>query len=107
VESVAIVRYLAEEVRRGPADLGRAQLDSIPVHRDRKLERPLGAHHASHVAVSEAKRLPADVVLAREDCRKWRPCWTSTCRAGGWKWNTVTVADFVLAYTWTGPTRGD
>jgi glutathione S-transferase len=103
-ESVAIVLYLAEKyLDRGflPTDFGeRAELYRWLLFAATELEQPLWriARHTS--LYPETKRLPADVTLAREDFKPMAAVLEEHLKGRQFVvGNTVTVADFVLAYT--------
>ncbi|WP_437819148.1 glutathione S-transferase family protein [Sorangium sp. So ce1078] len=103
-ESVAIVLYLAEKYPdKGllPGDLrGRAEVNRWLLFTTTELEQPLW-RIARHTALyPEDKRLPGEVVLAREDFRAMAEVLEKHMQerqfiAG----DSVTVADFVAAYT--------
>ena len=103
-ESVAIVLYLADKYAEKsliPTALKqRAQLHRWLLFAATELEQPLWriARHTS--LYPETKRLPADVMLAREDFKPMAAVlaehMTGRQFAVG---DTVTIADFVLAYT--------
>jgi glutathione S-transferase len=103
-ESVAIVLYLAEKYpEKGflPTDAkGRAEVDRWLLFTVTELEQPLW-RIAKHTSVlPEARRIPADVVLAREDFRDMVP--VIEAHLAGHEFvcgDRVTAADFVLAYT--------
>jgi glutathione S-transferase len=103
-ESVAIVLYLAEKYPdRGlvPDDLGqRAQLNRWLLFTATELEQPLW-RIARHTALyPEAERLPADVELARGDFEPMAEVLEDHLKGRQFVvGDTVTVADFVLAYT--------
>lgn len=103
-ESVAIVLYLAEKYpEKGflPTDAkGRAEVDRWLLFTVTELEQPLWriAKHTS--LLPEARRIPGDVVLAREDFRDMVPL--IEAHLAGHEFvcgDRVTAADFVLAYT--------
>jgi glutathione S-transferase len=103
-ESVAIVLYLAEKYPdKGflPTDAkGRAEVDRWLLFTVTELEQPLWriAKHTS--LLPEARRIPGDVVLAREDFRDMVP--VIEAHLAGHEFvcgDRVTAADFVLAYT--------
>jgi glutathione S-transferase len=103
-ESIAIVLYLAEKYAgKGlmPADLaGRAELYRWLLFTTTELEQPLW-RVARHSALLPAdKRLPGEVALAREDFKAVAQIaethMTGRTFVVG---ETVTVGDFVLAYT--------
>ncbi len=103
-ESVAIVLYLAEKYPdKGlvPTDLGqRAQLNRWLLFAATELEQPLW-RIARHTALyPEDRRLPADVVLAREDFEAMARVLEEHMKGRQFVvGHGVTVADFVLAYT--------
>jgi glutathione S-transferase len=103
-ESIAIVLYLAEKyIDRGllPTDFGlRAQVNRWLLFAATELEQPLW-RIARHTALyPEAKRLPADVTLAREDFKPMAAVLEEHLRGRQFVvGNSVTVADFVLAFT--------
>ena len=103
-ESIAIVVYLAEKFPdRGfiPADLGaRAQAMRWLLFATTELEQPLWRITRHTVLYPEEKRLPGEAALAREDFAAMakvldRHMEEKEFVVGA----TVTVADFVLAYT--------
>ncbi len=103
-ESVAIVLYLAKKYpEKGflPTDAkGRAEVDRWLLFTVTELEQPLWriAKHTS--LLPEARRIPGDVVLAREDFRDMVP--VIEAHLAGHEFvcgDRVTAADFVLAYT--------
>jgi glutathione S-transferase len=103
-ESVAIVLYLAEKyAEKGliPKDPGqRAQLDKWLLFTVTELEQPLWriARHTS--LYPENRRLPAEVVLAREDFEAMAVVLDEHMRGRPFVLgDRVSVADFVLAYT--------
>jgi len=103
-ESVAIVLYLAEkypEKRFVPSDLvQRAQLYRWLLFATTELEQPLW-RISKHTAIyPRDRRLPADVVLAREDFAPMAQVMEQ--HMSGRQFvvgDSVSVADFVLAYT--------
>jgi glutathione S-transferase len=103
-ESIAIVLYLAEKyIDRGllPTEVGqKAQVNRWLLFAATELEQPLW-RIARHTALyPEPKRLPADLTLAREDFKPMAAVLEE--HLGGRQFvvgNTVTVADFVLAFT--------
>jgi glutathione S-transferase len=103
-ESVAIVLYLAEkypEKRIVPTDLdGRAQLYRWLLFTTTELEQPLW-RISKHTAIyPKDRRLPDDVVLAREDFAPMAQVMEE--HMSGRQFvvgDCVSVADFVLAYT--------
>jgi glutathione S-transferase len=103
-ESVAIVLYLAEKYpEKGflPTEAKtRAEVDRWLLFTVTELEQPLWriAKHTS--LLPEARRIPGDVVLAREDFRDMVPVLEE--HLAGHEFvagDRVTAADFVLAYT--------
>ncbi|HWB51766.1 MAG TPA: glutathione S-transferase family protein [Stellaceae bacterium] len=103
-ESVAIVLYLAEKYPEkgfAPAGLGaRAELVRWLLFTVTELEQPLWRITRHSVLYPEEKRLPAEIALAREDFRDMagvldRHMVDREFVVG----DSVTVADFVLAYT--------
>lgn len=104
-ESVAIVLYLAEKFastkRLIPTDLAeRAQLNRWLLFAVTELEQPLW-RIARHSAIyPKEKRLPAEVALAREDFAAMAPVIEKHLTGREFVLgDSVTVADFVLAYT--------
>lgn len=103
-ESVAIVRYLAEKYSAAgflPTDLQqRAELDQWLLFTATELEQPLWriARHTN--LYPQPVRLPGDVVLASQDFRAMAQVLEEHMRNRAFVvGDTVTVADFVLAYT--------
>ncbi len=103
-ESLAIVLYLAEkypEKRPIPADLGqRAEFYRWLMFAVTELEQPLWriARHTN--LYPENKRLPAEIDLAREDFKSMAHVLEDHLKGRQFVvGNSVTVADFVLAYT--------
>jgi len=103
-ESVAIVLYLAEKYpdkRLVPTDLAqRAELNKWLLFAVTELEQPLWriSHHTA--LYPEDRRLPAEVVLAREDFAPMARVLEEHMKGREFVvGNSVTVADFVLAYT--------
>ena len=103
-ESVAIVLYLAEkhpETRLAPADLKqRAELVRWMLFTVTELEQPLW-RIARHTNIyPEAERLPADVVLASREFRQMAAVLETHMQNRQFVvGDSVTVGDFVLAYT--------
>jgi glutathione S-transferase len=103
-ESVAIVMYLAEKYRdRGflPADPHeRAELNRWLLFTATELEQPLW-RIARHTAIyPEKDRLPADVTLASQEFRAMAQIVEQHMQQRRFVvGDSVTVADFVLAYT--------
>lgn len=103
-ESVAIVLYLAEkypEKDLAPIDLGqRAQLNRWLLFAATELEQPLWRIARHTTLYPEARRLPGDVALAREDFTAMARVLEEHMRGRQFALGErVTVADFVLAYT--------
>jgi glutathione S-transferase len=103
-ESVAIVLYLAEkypEKDLAPIDLGqRAQLNRWLLFAATELEQPLWRIARHTTLYPEARRLPGDVALAREDFTAMARVLEEHLRGRQFALGErVTVADFVLAYT--------
>lgn len=103
-ESVAIVLYLAKKYpdkRLLPTDLKqRAELDRWILFTVTELEQPLWriARHTS--LYPEARRLPADVTIASREFREMAAVLESHMKDRQFVvGDSVTVADFVLAYT--------
>jgi glutathione S-transferase len=103
-ESIAIVLYLAERYRDEgliPTDLPqRAQLMRWLLFTTTELEQPLWRIARHTTLYPESKRLPGELALAREDFAEMAKVLEE--HMSGRKFvvgNTVTVGDFVLAYT--------
>ena len=103
-ESVAIVLYLAEKYSdKGlvPTNLGqRAQLNRWLLFAATELEQPLWRIARHTTLYPEDKRLPGDMVLAREEFGAMADVLEE--HMSGRQFvvgDTVTVADFVVAYT--------
>lgn len=101
-ESAAIVLYLAEKYGRFlPTDLrGRAEVNKWLLFTVTELEQPLWRIAKNQQLYPEPKRLAADIPLASEDFRRMaevaeKHMHGRTFVVG----DSVTVADFVLAYT--------
>jgi glutathione S-transferase len=103
-ESIAIVLYLAEkypEKRLLPDDLrGRAELMRWLLFTTTELEQPLWRITRHTRLYPEDKRLPGEVALAREDFGAMAKVLDQHMVEREFVvGDTVTVADFVLAYT--------
>jgi glutathione S-transferase len=103
-ESVAIVLYLAEKhpnKRLIPSDLvSRAQMYRWLLFAATELEQPLWRIARHSVIYPEDRRLPAEIALAREDFAEVAQVIEAHMRGREFVvGDTVTVADFVLAYT--------
>ena len=103
-ESMAIVLYLAEKYpEKGliPADLGqRAELHRWMLFAATELEQPLWRIARNTNVYPEAKRLLRDVPLARDDFKEMAAVLEEHLKGRQFVvGDTVTVADFVLAYT--------
>jgi len=103
-ESVAIVLYLAEKYpdkRLIPADPAqRAQLYRWLLFTATELEQPLWRIACHTLLYPEDKRLPGEIALARGDFAKMAPVMETHMRGRQFViGDTVTVGDFVLAYT--------
>jgi glutathione S-transferase len=103
-ESIAIVLYLAEKyIDRGfvPTDLGqRAQVNRWLLFAATELEQPLWRISRHTALYPETKRLPGDVLLAREDFKPMADVVEAHLRGRQFVvGKSATVADFVLAYT--------
>lgn len=103
-ESIAIVLYLAEKYAdKGliPVDLAdRAQFYRWLLFATTELEQPLWRIALHTMLYPVDKRLPGEVALAREDFRKMAQ--VAEAHMKGRRFvvgETVTVGDFVLAYT--------
>jgi glutathione S-transferase len=101
-ESTAIVLYLADKYRKFlPADPhGRAQVNQWLLFTVTELEQPLWRIAKNRQLYPESQRLAADIPLASQDFRAMadvaeRHMQGRTFVVG----ESVTVADFVLAYT--------
>lgn len=101
-ESAAIVLYLAEKYRKFlPTDArGRAEVNKWLLFTVTELEQPLWRIAKNRNLYPEAQRLAADIPLASEDFRAMadvaeKHMQRRTFAVG----DSVTVADFVLAYT--------
>lgn len=103
-ESLAIVLYLGEKyIDKGfiPKDLGqRAELNKWLLFAATELEQPLWRIARNTSVYPEDKRIPADVVRAREDFAPMAAVLEEHLKVRQFiVGNTVTVADFVMAYT--------
>jgi glutathione S-transferase len=103
-ESVAIVLYLAEKYRdKGliPSDLAqRAQLHRWVMFAATELEQPLWRISRHTALYPEDRRLPGEVVLAREDFKPMAAVLEEHLKGRRFVvGDKATVADFVLAYT--------
>jgi glutathione S-transferase len=103
-ESVAIVLYLADKYPQknfAPRDLRqRAQLNRWLLFAATELEQPLWRIVRHTKLYPEARRLAGDVALAREDFTVMARVCEQHMRGRQFVvGSTVTVADFVLAYT--------
>jgi glutathione S-transferase len=103
-ESVAIVVYLADKYpdkKLIPVDIEqRAQLNRWLLFTATELEQPLWRITRHTRLYPESKRLPGDVALAREEFTAMAGVLDAHMRGRQFLiGNTVTVADFVLAYT--------
>jgi glutathione S-transferase len=103
-ESVAIVLYLAEKYpakRLIPSDLAaRAQMYRWLLFAATELEQPLWRIARHSVIYPEDKRLPAEIALARQDFSDVAQVMEAHMRGRQFVvGDTVTAADFVLAYT--------
>ncbi len=103
-ESVAIVLYLAEKYPQAgllPADLhGKAQAYRWLLFTATELEQPLWRIARHKVLYPAEKRLPADIELAREDFKSMAKVMGQHMHGRSFVvGESVTVADFVLAYT--------
>jgi glutathione S-transferase len=103
-ESVAIVLYLADKYPDQhliPADLGqRAEVNKWLLFAVTELEQPLWriSHHTA--LYPEERRLPAEVILAKEDFAPMARVLEDHIKGREFVvGKSVTVADFVLAYT--------
>ena len=103
-ESVAIVLYLAEKYpdkRLIPSDPAqRAQLYRWLLFAATELEQPLWRIARHTLLYAEDKRLPGEIALAREDFAAMAQIMEAHLRERNFvAGDTVTVGDFVLAYT--------
>lgn len=103
-ESVAIVLYLAEKYPDGgllPKNLSdRAQAYRWLLFTATELEQPLWRMARHSFLYPEEKRSPADIQLAREDFRPMVEVMDRHMQGRSYVvGDSVTVADFVLAYT--------
>src|SRR5437762_7430237 len=111
-ESVAIVLYLAEKYpEKGllPADLtARAQVNRWLLFAATELEQPLWRISRHTALYPEDKRLPGDVVLARQEFKEMAAVLETHLQGRQFVvGDRATVADFVMAYTldWGGEAR--
>jgi glutathione S-transferase len=101
-ESAAIVLYLAEKYGKFlPSDpKGRAEVNKWLFFTVTELEQPLWRIAKQRNLYPEAKRLPADIPLASEDFRRMADVAEKHMQGRTFVvGDSVTVADFVLAYT--------
>jgi len=103
-ESVAIVLYLAEKYpdkRLIPSDPAqRAQLYRWLLFAATELEQPLWRIARHTLLYAEDKRLPGEIALAREDFAAMARIMEAHLRGRNFvAGDTVTVGDFVVAYT--------
>jgi glutathione S-transferase len=103
-ESIAIVLYLGEKyIDKGlmPRDLGqRAELHRWLMFAATELEQPLWRISRNIFLYPEDKRIPADIVRAREDFASMAAVLEEHMKGRQFVvGNTVTIADFVMAYT--------
>ena len=103
-ESVAIVLYLADKYSDkgfAPRDLReRAQLNRWMLFAATELEQPLWRIARHTFLYPESRRLPDDVTLAREDFKAMAAVLEEHMKGRQFVvGTTVSVADFVLAYT--------
>lgn len=104
IESVAIALYLADKYpEKGliPRDLaGRAQVIQWSLFAATELEQPLWRIARHTVVYPEEKRLPADIPLAAEEFRSMADVLERHMQGRQFVvGDSVTVADFVVAYT--------
>jgi glutathione S-transferase len=103
-ESIAIVLYLGEKYAdKGfmPRDLReRAELNRWLLFATTELEQPLWRIAKNTALYPEDRRLPDDVILAREDFAPMAAVLEEHMKSRQFLvGDTVTVADFVMAYT--------
>jgi glutathione S-transferase len=101
-ESGAIVLYLAEKYRKFlPSQAQeRAELNKWLLFTVTELEQPLWRMTRHNALYPEAKRSPADIALAAEDFRWMADVAEKHMQARSFVvGDSVTVADFMLAYT--------
>jgi len=103
-ESIAIVLYLGEKyIDKGlmPRDLGqRAELHRWLMFAATELEQPLWRISRNTFLYPGDKRIPADIVRAREDFASMAAVLEEHMKGRQFVVrNTVTIADFVMAYT--------
>jgi glutathione S-transferase len=111
-ESVAIVLYLAEKYREKgflPADLtGRAEVNRWLLFAATELEQPLWRISKNTAVYPEERRVPGDVVNARQDFKEAAAVLEKHLQGRQFVvGDRATVADFVTAYTldWAGEVR--
>ena len=103
-ESLAIVIYLGEKyIEKGfvPKDLGqRAEMNKWLLFAATELEQPLWRIARNTSVYPEDKRIPADVPRAGEDFASMAAVLEEHLKGRQFLvGNTVTIADFVMAYT--------
>jgi glutathione S-transferase len=103
-ESVAIALYLADKYpEKGLAPVAleeRAQLNRWLLFTVTELEQPLWRISRHTSLYPEGRRLPGDVALAREEFTAMASVLDTHLRGRSFvTTNSVTIADFVLAYT--------
>jgi glutathione S-transferase len=101
-ESAAIVLYLGEKYGKFlPTDArGRAEVNKWLLFTVTELEQPLWRIAKHRNLYPEAQRLPADIPLASEDFRRMAAVAEQHMQGRTYVvGDSVTVADFVLAYT--------
>lgn len=103
-ESIAIVLYLGEKYAdKGfvPRDLRqRAELNRWLLFATTELEQPLWRIAKNTALYPEDRRLPADVILAREDFAPMAAVLEEHMKGREFLvGNSATIADFVMAYT--------
>ena len=101
-ESAAIVLYLAEKYGKFlPTDArGRAEVNKWLLFTVTELEQPLWRIAKHRNLYPEAQRLPADIPLASEDFQRMAAVAEQHMQGRTYVvGDSVTVADFVLAYT--------
>src|SRR5215469_17294581 len=103
-ESVAIAIYLAEKYPQKhlmPTDAARrAEVNRWLLFAATELEQPLWRIARQTTLYPEDRRLPGDVILAREDFTPMASVLNEHMRGGQFvAGDTVTVADFIVAYT--------
>ena len=103
-ESIAIVLYLGEKyIDKGlmPRDLGeRAELHRWLMFAATELEQPLWRISRNTFLYPKDKRIPADIARARDDFADMAAVLEQHMKGRHFVvGNTVTIADFVMAYT--------